>query len=112
MVSMEAPLPLRVGTRGVVRPRKGPPSRFIVTDLVTDRVYEDTTLLPGARLVFRHEARQYEDRTEVVTAATISGVLARLWERMLRKDIAAHLQSDLDALVEIVEASATANTEA
>lgn len=110
MISMEAPAPLRVGTRGVLHPKKGPPSKFVVSALVPDRVYEDTTLLPGARLVFRHEATERDGRTEVVATATVAGPAAFLWAAILRKDISTGLQRDLDALVGILETTSPAET--
>lgn len=105
MISMDAPTPLHVGTRGVLRPTKGPPSKFVVTALVPDRLYEDTTLLPGARLVFRHEATERDGRTELIASATVSGPIAFLWAALLRRDISGGLQRDLNALVRLVEAT-------
>lgn len=64
MISMNAPTPLHVGTRGVPRTKKAPPSKFVVSALVPDSLYEDTTLLPWARLVMRHEATELDGRTE------------------------------------------------
>lgn len=48
--------PVELGARGRLKPAGGPSWRFEVTELEADRVFADTTYLPGARLTFRHAA--------------------------------------------------------
>lgn len=110
MISMDAPTPLRVGTRGVLRPKKGPTSKFVVTALIPDRLYEDTTLLPGARLVFRHEAAELDGRTRLSATVTVSGPTSYLWAALLRKEISGGLQRDLNTLVRLVETTTPAQS--
>jgi uncharacterized membrane protein len=104
VVSMRVDGPVRLGARGVTVPKKGPKARFVVSDLIDGRIYEDTTSLPGAKLVFRHEAHEESGTTRIVAYATVSGPLAFLWTRIVGPNIRADIQGDLDRLVKIVEA--------
>lgn len=75
--------PVRLGARGKLKPKGGPTSRFEVTELVEGRTFADTTMLPGARLTFRHHADPVETGAAVEVTVTVAGPLSRLWARIL-----------------------------
>jgi hypothetical protein len=95
--------PLAVGSRGTMKPKGGPKLNFVVTTLEKDREYSDTTLLPGARLVFQHTARATEGQTDLGVRVWISGPLAFIWAKILGGGFRESAQADLDRLVRIVE---------
>ena len=99
--------PFSTGSRGVLKPKGGPKTTFVITEL-TDRVFTDVSLLAGARLTFRHTIAPTADGgSEVSVTVTLAGPLARLWNLILGKGIAASLDRDLAALAATAEADQT-----
>ncbi|SEM42566.1 SRPBCC family protein [Streptacidiphilus jiangxiensis] len=95
--------PFAAGSTGVLKPKGGPKTKFVITEL-TDTVFTDVSLLMGARLTFHHTvAPTAEGGTEVAVTVTLAGPLARLWNVILGKGIAASLGRDLAALVRTAE---------
>jgi hypothetical protein len=95
--------PVAVGTRGVLKPKGGPKAKFFISALEQDRVYTDTSLFPGARLVFEHTAERRGDSTHLEVTVTMTGPLARLWAGILRTGFAKSVPAGLERLVAIVE---------
>ena len=95
--------PLRLGTRGVLKPKGGPKTKFFISALVENQKYTDTSILPGARLVFEHVAVQKNSLTELWVSVTVKGPLAWLWAVILGNGFKDTAQSDLDRLVRVVE---------
>lgn len=98
--------PVRTGAQGLLKPKGGPKVKFVISTCEPDREYTDTTLLPGARLVFQHTASQTAAGTDLRVLVTISGPLARLWTLILGKGFRESAQADLDRLVHLVETGA------
>jgi uncharacterized protein YndB with AHSA1/START domain len=97
--------PVELGARGRLKPSGGPSWRFEVTELAADRVFADTTYLPGARLTFRHAAEPVEGGSEVRVSVDLSGPMAWLWTRVLGGPAAlqADIEKDLTALVALLQ---------
>ncbi|WP_042386938.1 SRPBCC family protein [Streptacidiphilus melanogenes] len=97
--------PFAAGSTGVLKPKGGPKTKFVITEL-TDRVFVDVSLLAGARLTFHHAiAPTAAGGSEVSVTVTLGGPLARLWNLILGKGIAASLDRDLAALARVAEAA-------
>jgi hypothetical protein len=90
--------PFVQGATGVLKPKGGPKVAFEVTALVPEREFTDVSRLFGARLTFRHLVSRVPEGTRVDVAVTLSGPLARLWNLVLGKGIAASLGKDLERL--------------
>ena len=95
--------PVVVGTRGVLKPKRGPKAKFVVTACTPGREYTDTTALPGARLVFQHTVEPTKGGADLGVLVTIDGPLAMLWSRVLGNGFRDSAQADLDRLVRLVE---------
>ena len=95
--------PLREGARGVLKPKGGPKSRFVVTTLVPGAVFADTTSLPGARVTFHHEVRPDGDVTRLLVRVTLVGPLAWLWKRTAFRDAQAKVEEDARHLLELLD---------
>ena len=95
--------PVAVGTRGVLKPRGGPKVKFVVSACTPEREYTDTTLLPGARLVFQHTVEPVEQGSDLRVRITMRGPLAFLWAKILGGGFRDSAQADLDRLVRLVE---------
>ncbi|GAA1965127.1 hypothetical protein [Kitasatospora viridis] len=99
--------PFAQGTTGMLKPKGGPKTKFVITAL-TEREFTDVSLLPGAKLTFHHEVDVDEaGATHVQVTVDLAGPMAWLWRRILGKDIAAGLPRDLAGL----KAAAEANVE-
>jgi len=97
--------PFVAGATGVLKPKGGPKTKFVVARLVPDHEFTDVSQLLGARLTFRHLVEiTPHGTTRVNVTATLGGPLARVWNLILGKGIAASLQKDLDQLKAAAEA--------
>ncbi|WP_042425917.1 SRPBCC family protein [Streptacidiphilus anmyonensis] len=104
--------PFAPGGTGVLKPKGGPRTKFVITEL-TDRVFVDVSLLVGARLTFRHAIEPTRDGgSEVSVTVTLSGPLARVWNLVLGKGIAQSLDRDLAALARAAESAGARRVDA
>jgi hypothetical protein len=95
--------PVAVGTRGLLKPRGGPKAKFVISVCAPGKEYTDTTLLPGARLVFQHTVEPVEQGSELGVRVTMKGPLAFLWAKVMGGRFLDSAQADLDRLVRLVE---------
>ena len=95
--------PVVRGARGVLKPVKGPKVRFEISALETDTEYTDTSLLPGARLVFQHLVRSTTTGSDLEVHVSLTGPLSALWARILSPNFATSVPADLRRLVDLVE---------
>ncbi|MEC3952387.1 hypothetical protein VMT65_04995 [Nocardia sp. CDC153] len=91
------------GATGVIKPKGGPKTKFVVTKL-TDTEFIDSSKLIGARLVFAHQVTAVDGVTTVSVRITMEGPLRGLWTKIMGKDLAKSLPGDVDALVAAAEA--------
>jgi hypothetical protein len=91
--------PFATGSTGRLKPKGGPPVKFVLSSVVPDREFVDTSLLPGARLVFRHAVEPLPDGGCTVRVdVSMNGPLGRVWKALLGKGFRASAQPDLDRL--------------
>ena len=95
--------PFAAGSTGVLKPKGGPATKFVIEKL-TDREFVDVSRLLGARLTFHHTVSVVPQGTVVDVHVTLDGPLARLWNLVLGKGIKKSLQPDLDRLVAVAGA--------
>src|SRR3954464_2092889 len=80
--------PFRTGATGVLKPKGGPATRFVITSLIPGEEFTDVSLLVGARLTFQHRVAVRPDgRTAISVRVTIDGPLAFLWNALLGRGI-------------------------
>ncbi|WP_369230216.1 SRPBCC family protein [Streptomyces sp. R21] len=95
--------PFATGSTGVLKPKGGPRTKFVIAEL-SDSEFTDVSLLLGARLTFHHLIGATPDGgSEVRVAVTLAGPLARVWNLILGKGIKESLQRDLEALQVVAE---------
>jgi hypothetical protein len=93
--------PFALGTKGKLKPKLGPPSRFEITAYEPGERWVITTFLPGAQLHIEHlVARDAQGRTAVTYHGHLSGPLAPVVGTLMRgqldgvvaavHDVAAH----------------------
>lgn len=98
--------PVRVGTRGVLKPAGGPKVKFVVSACDPGREYTDTSLLPGARLVFQHLVEPTATGSDLSVRVWMEGPLSGLWAKVMGAGFRESAQADLDLLVALVEQTA------
>ena len=82
------------GTRGSLKPARGPRSKVVLRDVHPGAGFADVARLPGAEMRIEHEVTQVADGGSRVTErAVLSGPLSRVWSlllgRQLERDMAA-----------------------
>jgi hypothetical protein len=90
--------PFVEGATGVLKPKGGPKVTFVVATL-TDTDFVDVSKLLGARLTFSHHIVPTPQGCRIDVEATLTGLLAPVWDIVLGKGIRTSLQRDLDLLV-------------
>jgi hypothetical protein len=96
------------GATGVLKPKGGPKTKFVVEKL-DEGEFTDVSLLLGARLTFRHLVRvEVDGTTSVEVSVTLAGPLARVWNLVLGKGIGRTLQRDRGSLKAAAEAGGRA----
>jgi hypothetical protein len=91
--------PFQTGSSGVLKPKGGPRTKFVIASVVPGREFTDVSLLAGAKLTFQHlVGRTGDGRTSVEVTVTLAGPLSFLWYAVLGKGIAAGLATDLARL--------------
>lgn len=95
--------PVAVGTRGVLKPKGAPKVKFVISACTADREYTDTSLLPGARLIFQHTVAPAGAGSQLHVRITMTGLLSVLWAKIMGGGFRDSAQADLDRLVELVE---------
>ncbi|MEU0217046.1 SRPBCC family protein [Streptomyces sp. NPDC006265] len=99
--------PFKAGSTGVLKPKGGPKTKFVIAELADDR-FVDVSRLAGARMTFSHFVEETPDGgTKVQVTVTLAGPLSHLWNLILGKGIKATLQRDLDSLKAVAEALST-----
>ncbi|MFJ1812481.1 MULTISPECIES: SRPBCC family protein [unclassified Streptomyces] len=99
--------PFKAGSTGVLKPKGGPKTKFVIAELADDR-FVDVSRLVGARMTFSHFVEGTPDGgTKVQVTVTLAGPLSHLWNLILGKGIKATLQQDLESLRAVTEASST-----
>ena len=75
--------PFEVGSRGVLKPKKGPKPSFVTTEVRRERVFTDRTRLPLASMDFFHRMEPVDGGTRIVHGVRISGPLSFVFARLL-----------------------------
>lgn len=96
--------PFQVGTRGEMKPKGGPKTKFTVTRVDMHRGFSDRSHLPLTHLDFNHDLESMSDGSVRVThTVTFSGPLAFLFSRIIGKNIKAGLPDAVQKLGQLAE---------
>lgn len=95
--------PAGAGAKGRMRPAQGPAAAFTVTAFEPDRVFTNASRLPGAQLVFEHRVTPTAEGAAIDVTVGVAGVLASLWHRVLRKNLANAAGSSVGGLLSHLE---------
>lgn len=95
--------PMAVGTRGTLKPAKGPATRFTFTEVTPEVGFTDVSRLPLARLTFAHHIEPTATGSRFTHRVTIAGPLSPLFSRVIGRKIAANLPTAMRTLARLAE---------
>lgn len=94
------------GTHGVMKPKGGPKTKFMILAVKQDESFSDVSFMPGAKLRFSHQLTSQGKSTTVTHTVSISGPLSGLWSKILGKNLRSGLQPAVNNLVALAEQTA------
>lgn len=100
--------PFVVGSIGKLKPRKGPVTRFTITEVSANQSFESVAvmphrLLPLVRLAFKHQLTSLPDgNTQILHRAQVSGLLGPLAARLMGTELSAGLKTATSKLAKHV----------
>lgn len=89
----------KTGSQFMLKPKGGPKVRIRLTDVRPDGYFKDQTSFPLAKMHGEHWYEETPEGLKITTTMTMTGLLARLWYKMVMKDIAANLASDINTQI-------------
>ena len=102
-VSFEGPA--KLGAWGRMHPARGPAMSFSITAFEPDRVFTNTSSMPGARLIFEHIVTPAGEGAGVTVIVHIEGPLEPLWKRIVGRGLAGAARSSVTGLLTYLEAA-------
>jgi len=97
--------PMATGTRGTLKPRRGPKSSFIFSDVDPEVCFTDVSRLPLASLTFVHRIEPTETGCRFMHRVSISGPLSPLFARIIGRSLQAELPTAMRTLARLAESS-------
>ncbi|MGQ0837251.1 SRPBCC family protein [Actinokineospora sp.] len=98
--------PMAVGTRGTLKPVRGPATPFVFTEVTPAVGFTDVSRLPLARLTFSHVIEPTEAGSRFTHRVAISGLLGPVFARVIGRTIAAGLPTVMRELARLAENTA------
>lgn len=98
---------MEVGTRGTLKPVKGPVTNFVFTEVSPEVGFSDVCRLPLARLTFAHRIETTAAGSRFTHRVTITGPLSPLFARVIGKNVAAGLPAAMQSLARLAESATT-----
>jgi hypothetical protein len=106
-VEVHLPDGLRGGSKGWLKPRKGPKARVRVAEVTPGRSFTMEGRLPLCRMHFSHDLESIGCDTKATHSVRFFGPLGFLFRRVIGKEIDASLPSTLRGLKEVSETCVT-----
>lgn len=105
LVEAELVGPFAVGSRGAVRPVKGPRTRIVLREVTPARSFAAVSDLPLCRMVFEHTIHTAAVGCRVTHAVRFEGPLAMLYRRLIGPSIERGLPGTMMGLKRAAERS-------
>ncbi len=92
-----------VGSQGILKPHKGPKSRFILSEVTAKQSFTTRTKLPFCCITFEHNLEETDAGTQVTHHVNFSGLLSPIFGKLVGKDIQKGLPNALTGLKSVCE---------
>lgn len=100
--------PMAVGTRGTLKPVKGPAAPFTFTEVDPEVGFTNVSRLPLARLTFSHRIEPTATGCRFTHRVTLRGPLSPLFAHLIGSSVAAGLPTAMRALARLAETTEAA----
>lgn len=98
--------PFVEGRRGVLKPRGGPETPFVLIEVDRSRGFSNRSRLPFASLTFIHTLREEAGETVIEHRVEMDGPLTFLFSRLLGAGLARSLPTAVERLARFAEGAA------
>ena len=99
-----------VGSQVMIKPKKGPKVKAVITECLPYKKFTDTTTLPlNTKLIFSHHIAVYSETIKITHRVTIKGSLTLIFKRVIGKPISMHLPVVMQELIRIAKLGANNN---
>lgn len=94
--------PFQVGTKGQLKPSKGPEVAFELIDVMPGYSFSNKAKLPLTKMIFFHEYLPQDSHNEarICHRVVMSGLLAPLFGKIIGSQIKLHLREAMETLSE------------
>lgn len=75
------------GATGYLKPLSGPKNRFVVTDVIQDKLFTVRIKLPLCTMYFEHELIPQSTGTEVLNRIVFNGLLAPVFGKLIENKL-------------------------
>lgn len=94
-----------VGSIGYMKPKKGPKTKFEITNVEYKKRFDDVSKLPLAKLLFTHKYINNKNNAAYIEhCVTITGITAPIFGFFIGRNIKAHLRYSIEKLSEMAKA--------
>jgi hypothetical protein len=91
------------GSIGWLKPKHGPKSKFILTEVTANKSFTSITTLPFCRITFRHVLEEKQNYTTATHEVIFTGLFKRIFGKLVGKNIQKGLPNALIGLKSVCE---------
>ena len=88
----------KVGSKGILKPAKGPKANFELTEVTPDKSFTSQTKLPLCKFDFKHQIEDFGEATKVIHTVVFSGLTSAIFGRLIGSQIKKTLPDTLKGL--------------
>lgn len=93
-----------VGSEIMIKPKKGPKVKAVISECLPYKQFTDATTLPlNTKLIFSHHIAVYNETIKITHRVTIKGSLTFIFKRVVGKPISTHLPIAMQELIRIAK---------
>lgn len=90
-----------VGSKIIIKPKKGPKVKAVITECVPYEKFTDVTALPlKTRLIFSHDIEKHNKNIKLTHRVVIDGPLTFIFKRLIGRPIEKHLHDAMQKLIQ------------
>lgn len=86
----------RVGESFLLKPKSGPKVKIKLIEVTPLKKFTDLTSFPLAKMYGEHLYEETEEGLKITITMSVSGLLSRLWIKLVANDIINHLPENID----------------
>ena len=99
--------PFEQGTKGTIKPTRGPKADFVFSEMTPNVSFTDVTRLPLTKMEFAHRINVVDGVTHFTHGVTMTGSLSPIFSRLIGRGIATELPKAMRTLAALAEGHAS-----